>query len=1077
MKEDINYRLGLDIGITSVGWSVINLDKKRIENLGVRIFNAAENPQDGASLALPRRLARGRRRLLRRKSYRVDRVRKLIIDRNILITDKRILNKEERDKFFNEFFEKFRKKSGLDVWETRVKALDEKVSNEEWAKILINLCKRRGFKSNRKNESNDKETGQVLLSIKNNVEKMKILKARTVGEYIYKEVNSSNDNYKGFRNKSGQYNMCVSRVMLMDEIITLFARQREFGADFASEEIEKQYLEIFNSQRPYSKFEDLEKMIGLCTFEKKNEIKRAPKNSISAEEFVLYENLNKLSIVNKGEKRKLTNEERELVVCEAYKKNEIKYTGLRKLLNLSEEERFSTLSYSNKVEIAKTENTKFVSLKGYHEIRKAIEANLCKDRWLEIKYNRKMLNDIAYVLSIAKTDEDIEKQLNLREIPKDIIKAVLNLSFSKFNNLSITAIEKILPYLKEGYQYNEACDKAGYDFKAVYEGIKSFKLPQIDIDEIVNPVVNRALAQTRKVINAVIDEYGSPIGINVELARELAKNFKDRKTIEKEQKENRDNRENLRNELKDLMGKEPTGAEILKYRLWSQQKEECAYTQDRIPLEKLFDAGSYEIDHIIPFSRSFDDSMNNKILVKGTENQRKGNRLPYEYFGEDEERWHNFEVWVEESNLHPKKKYNLLKKKFSKEEQREFKERNLTDTKYICSYISNFIANRLIFKKSEPKRKVITINGRATAYLRAKWGLTKVREDGDKHHALDATVVAVATQGMIQEISKYSKANELKYIRQGDDFIDTETGEIVVLEDYRYLLKDKLPRPWLGFSEELITRLSDDPVGELKKSPIKTYDEDFIKNTVRPVFVSRVPYRKIGGKLFKETVYSTKAFQGKTFVTKKKLTELTPKDVDNIYNYQTDRKLYDAIKYKLIEYDGNAKKAFEEEFRKPTKDGKLGPVVRSIKIETTVPFKDGIDLNGGKVAKDGMVRVDIYEKDGKYYSVPVYRNELAKGIIPKKAALAASDESNWTDIDESYNFKFSVYKNDLVEIIYKKKKGYFGYFDGFDRSTAAFTIESNDSSERYRGIGIKSGVKEINKYQVDVLGRYHKAKK
>lgn len=1077
MKEDINYQLGLDIGITSIGWSVINLDKKRIEDLGVRIFNAAENPKDGASLAMPRRLARGRRRLLRRKAYRVDRVRRLIIDKNIVTTDKKLLKRADRAKFFNEFFEKAVGKDGEDVWSLRVKALDEKVTNEEWAKILINLCKRRGFKSNRKNEVNDKETGQVLSSIKNNEEKMKVLQARTVGEYVYREVNSSDDNYKGFRNKSGQYNMCVSRAMLIDEITTLFSKQRELGADFASEEIEKQYLEIFNSQRPYSKFEDLEKMIGLCTFEKKNQIKRAPKNSISAEEFVLYENLNKLSIVNKGEKRKLTDEERELVVCEAYKKNEIKYTELRKVLNLSEEERFSTLSYSNKVEFAKTENTKFVSLKGYHEIRRAIEINLGKDRWLEIKADRKMFNDIAYVLSIAKTDEDIEKHLNLREISKDIMKAVSDLSFSKFSNLSIVAIEKILPYLKEGYQYNEACDKAGYDFKAVYEGTKSFKLPQIDIDEIVNPVVNRALAQTRKVINAVIDEYGSPIGINVELARELAKNFKDRKTIEKEQKENRDNREKLRNQLKELMGKEPTGAEILKYRLWSQQKEECAYTQQRMPIEKLFDPGAYEIDHIIPFSRSFDDSMNNKILVKGTENQRKGNRLPYEYLGEDEERWHNFEVWVEESNLHPKKKFNLLKKKFSKEEQREFKERNLTDTKYICSYISNFIANRLIFKESESKRKVITINGRATAYLRAKWGLIKVREDGDKHHALDATVVAVATQGMVQEISKYSKAKELNYIRQGDDFIDIETGEIVVLEDYRYLLKDRLPRPWLGFSEELMTRLSDDPAEELKKSPIKTYDEDFIKNTVRPIFVSRVPYRKIGGKLFKETIYSPKAFQGKTFVTKKKLTDLTPKDIDNIYNYQTDKKLYDAIKHKLIEYDGNAKKAFEEEFRKPTKDGKLGPVVRSIKIETTVPFKNGIDLNGGKVAKDAIVRIDIYEKDRAYYSVPVYRNELAIGIIPNKASSRGKDEKDWTVMDESYNFKFSIYKNDLIKIVYKNKKVYFGYYDGFDRSTVSFTLESNDSSERYRGIGIKSEVKEFNKYQVNVLGRYYKVKK
>lgn len=1076
IKKEITYSLGLVIGSTSVGWSVINLDKQRIEDLGVRIFNAAENPRDGASLALPRRLARGRRRLLRRKAYRVDRVKKLILFNNILVSDKEILDKKERDEFFNDFFEILVDKEGVEVWEARVKALDEKVSNEEWAKILINLCKRRGFKSNRKNEANDKETGDVLTSIKNNKEKMRVMGARTVGEHIYKEANSSKDKYKGYRNKSGEYNMCVSRAMITGEIKILFSKQREFGANFASEDIEKQYLEIFNSQRPFSQFEDLEKVVGLCTFEKKNNIKRAPMNCISAEECALYKNMNKLFILKKGDKRKLNKEERKAIVNEAYEKPEIKYINLRKLLKLNDDETFSTLTYSNKIDYAKTENTKIISLKGYHEIKKSIESNLGTNYWKEIKGNRKMLNDIAYVLSIAKTDEDIEKQLRLRQISENIIRSVLNLSFDKFSNLSVVAIEKILPYLKEGHQYNEACDKAGYDFKEDYEGTKSKKLPEIDIDEIVDPVVNRALAQTRKVINAVIEKYGSPMEINIELVRGLGKNFKDRKTIEKEQKENRDDRNKVRNELKSLMGKEPTEAEILKYRLWIQQKEKGAYTQQRISIENLFDLGAYEIDHIIPFSRSFDDSINNKVLVKAIENQRKGNRLPYEYFGKDEERWHAFELWVEDSTLDLMKKFNLTKKKFSLEDQKDFKTKNLTDTQYICKYITNFITNKLIFKENKCKKKVTIINGRITTYLREKWGLNKVREDGDRYHALDATVAAVSTLGMAQEISKYSKARELNNIRQSDDFIDIETGKIVVLEDYRYLLKDKLPRPWLGFSEELITRLSDNPLEELKKSPIKAYDDEFIENIVRAIFVSRSPYRKIGGKLFKETVYSEKAFKGKIFVIKKKLTELTPKDIDNIYNYETDRKLYDAIKYKLVEYDNNAKKAFEEEFRKPTKDGKLGPVVRSIKIETVVPFKDGINLNGGKVAKEGMVRVDIYENDGKYYSVPIYRYELAKGIVPKKAAVAGKDESDWIIMNENYNFKFSMFKNDLIEIIYEKKKGYLGYYDGFDRANASFTIESSDGSERYRGIRIKFGVKEINKYQVDVLGEYYKVK-
>lgn len=1061
MNKEINYALGLDIGITSVGWSVINLDINRIEDLGVRIFNAAENPKDGASLALPRRAARGRRRLIRRKAYRINRVKKLIVSENIL-TESELNNI-------------FTNKDIISVWEARVQGLDRMLSNEEWAKILINLCKRRGFKSNRKNEAKDKEMGQILTSIEINAEKMEETKSRTIGELIYKETISEEDKYKAFRNKSGEYNRCVSRDMIRNEIHTLFEQQRKFGNKNASDDVEDKYLEIFNSQRPYSNFEELEKLVGWCTFEKKK-YKRAPKNCISAEEFVLYESINKLSIICNGEKRKLNNEERDLIVNEAFNKKEIKYSGLRKLLSLNDEERFSTLTYSIDKDMSKTENTKFISLKGYHEIKKAIEHGVNKEYWKNIKGNKKMLNDIAYVLTLGKTDEEIENQLRLRDIPSEIIEAVSDMSFSKFNNLSIEAIDKILPFMKEGYQYNEACEKAGYDFKAIYKGEKCKKLPVIEIDEIVNPVVIRSLAQTRKVINAVIDRYGSPIRINIELARELSKNFKDRKAIEKEQKENRDNIDKIKKQLEELMGKVPTGREVLKYRLWQQQRGECAYTQRQIFLENLFSPGYCEIDHIIPFSRCFDDSLSNKVLVMGVENQRKGNRTPYEYFGSDIERWNKYEIWVKGSHLNYKKKNNLLKKKLSQEEQKEWKSRNLNDTKYICRYISNFVNSRLEFKESESKQKVITINGKATAYLRAVWGLSKVREDGDKHHALDATIVAVATQGMVQKISHYSKANELKYIRKYDDYIDVETGEIVNLEEYEAERNGILPRPWQGFSQELMLRLSDDPKEELKKTPINSYDMDFISNSLRPIFVSRVPFRKIGGKLFKETVYSKKDFKEGYFVSKKKLSDLKEKDLDNLYNYECDKRLYDAIieRMKVFNYDG--KKAFVEEFRKPTKNGELGPVVRSIKVKTTVPFKDGIEVNEGLSAKEGMVRIDIYEKENKYFVVPVYRYQIANNSIPNKAATAKKKEDEWTIIDETFNFKFSIYKNDLIEIKYAKKNGYFGYYDGFDRDSAGITIENHDNSKRYRGIGIKSGVTLLNKYEVDVLGYYHKVK-
>lgn len=250
----MRYRLGLDIGITSVGWSIINLDENRIEDLGVRIFNAAENPKDGASLAAPRREARGRRRLVRRKAYRVNRVKEMLVD-------EKILSKDELDNLFTNI-------NVASVWDVRVEALDRSVTNEEWSKVLINFCKRRGFKSNRNNEVNDKEAGVIITSIKNNEENMRVTGARTIGEYIYNQAKNCDDKYKPLRNKSGQYNMCISRAMIREEIHTLFEKQRLFNNDFASDAIEDLYLEIFDSQRPFSKFEDLERWLDFVLLRK-----------------------------------------------------------------------------------------------------------------------------------------------------------------------------------------------------------------------------------------------------------------------------------------------------------------------------------------------------------------------------------------------------------------------------------------------------------------------------------------------------------------------------------------------------------------------------------------------------------------------------------------------------------------------------------------------------------------------------------------------------------------------------------------------------------------------------------------
>src|SRR5699024_5672858 len=157
----------------------------------------------------------------------------------------------------------------------------------------------------------------------------------------------------------------------------------------------------------------------------------------------------------------------------------------------------------------------------------------------------------------------------------------------------------------------------------------------------MNPVVIRSLSQTRKVINAIIKRYGSPANIFIEMARDMGRHYTERREIEKQYNKNRGINEKAKSHIQELHPEigNPRGHDILKYKLWQEQDGKCAYSLKPIPMDQLFNIGFAEVDHIIPYSRSFDDSNANKVLVLSKENQNKKNRTPYEWFGDDELRW------------------------------------------------------------------------------------------------------------------------------------------------------------------------------------------------------------------------------------------------------------------------------------------------------------------------------------------------------------------------------------------------------------------------------------------------------
>lgn len=1066
----MKYNIGLDIGISSVGWAVVNTEVERIEKMGVRMFDAAENPKNGSSLATPRREARSARRRLRRRRYRVSRVRDLILKRGLL-------TQVEMDQLYEW------QPEDLDIWLVRVNGIERKLTDREFARVLIHLAKNRGYKSNRKSEETERnETGAVLSAVKENTALMQEKGYPTVAAMLLYEE----EKFKGHkRNKGGEYTHVISRIELEKEIQMIFACQREFGHTFATIENEEIYLKIWNSQRPFSSKDDVMKKIGNCTFEP-NE-KRAPKFSYTFEKFRALDRLNRLRILSTSNpQRKLTDEERKTALESLLSKKEIKYKDLRKLLKLTETERFNELFYDPSLSIEKNENAKFLSLEGQWKIHKIIEK--VEGKVLAHSYRPIDIDTFAYALTVFKDDQDIrdyllniyvnekgrkERNLANRSYDEKLIDALLSLSFTKFGHLSLKALNNILPYLEEGYMYHEACEKAGYEFSKKINRQKQFLLPVIPSKEIANPVVIRSLSQTRKIINGIIKRYGSPSGIYIELAREMGRPYNERREIEKMYNKNRTVNDHAREHIRELYPEisDPRGHDILKYKLWQEQNGVCAYSLQSIPIERLFDAGYAEVDHIIPYSRSFDDSNGNKILVLKTENQNKQNRTPFEWFGHDEKRWQAFTSFVTTLKVAKKKKDLLLKENFDDEQAENFKSRHLNDTRYITRFLKNFIEENLQFREEEGRKQyVYSVNGAYTSLMRKRWGFNKNRQENDLHHALDAVIVAVS-HPFRHQVSTYFKRREISVAKLLD-----RKGE-------------RFPEPWDGFVKEVEVRMIQDK--ELMKRALlslelSSYDGPFFEE-VQPIFVSRMPKRSVKGQIHEETLRRNRGINDKGYiriVTKTKLENITfDKNGDfKMFNKESDMKTYEAIKQRYLEYGKDKKKAFSIPLYKPAKDASRASIIRSVKIEDTT--NRVVSLDDKTVAANASIaRTEVFrhKETGRFYLAPVYVADVMKGLVPKKFITPNKSYNNWVEISDEFEFLFNLYPNDVIRVklpteketknnlgdIISWQEGLF-YYKGVDIHTASIAIIDHMNSLKDR-IGTQR-LAIFEKYQVDPLG-------
>ena len=996
-------------------------------------------------------------------------------------------------------------------------------------KVLYQIAKRRGFKSNRKVvEESDKEGGRVTSALKANEKFLTDNNYTTVGDALSRDEKFAPHK----RNKRDDYTNSFARDDFLRELEFIIKTQRNYALKNIPEQAINELIygiddgQVTNVnaimyQRPFMTKELIERMVGNCTFEK-NE-KRAPKASYSFEVFRLASDLSHLVFIPRDTSKRqakrenlevrLSPEQISKVIDVAKSQKSLTYKKVRSTAGISEDYVPKDVRGKKKEGDEFGEDNAFGGLKAYNDIRSALK-DLPED-WAKID-NESAINQIAYILTTQKADEGIRAELDslpLSDKAKEAIIKIKPTNFKAFGHLSIKALQKITPHILEGMTYDKACEAAGYDFKK----------QSASLEQITNPVVKRAITQTLKVVRAIERKYGKPYFIKVETARDLAKNFKDRKAIENENKENQARNQSIIQTLNENGIVTPTGQQIIKVKLYREQNGVCLYSGKSIDFETMLrDDNAYQVDHIVPFSRSNNDGITNKALVLTEENQKKADRTPFEYFGADEKRWKEFAARVESiyktrdvktsdkatnainykyNGYAMKKKQNLLLQDYKND---SWNVRALNDTRYITRFIQNYLRQNVDFAEGEEKQRVIAPNGTTTAYLRKRWGLAKDRAEDVLHHAKDAAVVAAIDQKIVMQANLYAKRHEIKALlaatKTMEEKTDKLTGEITDEDEFDKAQRRKaailvlsskhFPQPWDNFGKEVMKRTLNTDIATLQNElrGLENYDDEF-RLSIKPIFVSRMPRRKATAQAHKETIRSPKVKYGDQRTVRIPLNKLTLDTLEKSVLVESDRVLFNQLKDlldKTATYDKKGKrtdhpdKAFAESVykndKKFDKNGKKLSPVSTIKVYSTQP--SGFYINNGKafVNNGSMVRLDVYQKPNKkgkieHFFVPVYAHQVGKNKPTPTKILPAP--KGFTDVDETFTKVCSLYPNDYVMCKFSENRVEEGYYVMYGIAVGQMVLLPHEVSGKdqktMRSISPRSAA-SIERYDISVLG-------
>ncbi|WP_294239179.1 type II CRISPR RNA-guided endonuclease Cas9 [uncultured Sphingomonas sp.] len=785
----MDWRLGLDLGANSLGWAALRLDgagkPEGILAMGSRIFSDGRDPKSGASLAVDRRAARAMRRRRDRFKQRQAALIKYLIRDGLFSADQ-----AQRQQLAIE-----------DPYALRARALDEKLSLPELGRALFHLNQRRGFQSNRKADRKaGDDAGKIAIGVDRLVEKMQERDARTLGEFLHmRRQDAENANHipsvrtrlrpeTGEGAKGDGYDFYPSRKLIADEFEQIWAAQADYHPDALTPEVHRRLHEIIFHQRPLKA-----PPVGQCTLVPGET--RLPKAHPLFQKRRLLEEINALAIVRAGEvAQRLTPEQRDTLYLALKTRAKMTFAAMRKQLKLDPADRFNKES-ENRTELKGDEVAAEMGAKtrfGTRWPHLSVEAQWgVVERLMALETDR---DETAFQDWLRQTHNLSEEGANA------VLGARLPDGHGRFGpTATTTLIDSLLHDRTEDGRvvvYSEAVQRSGLghhsDFRRDDSDAATDALPyygialerhimpgtaeptdpdEMRIGRLTNPTVHIGLNQLRHVVNRLIRAYGPPAEIAVELARELKLNDEEKKRRNRENTDNRLAAEGRSRKLSEI-GQRDTGANRALLKLWEELNpgnvldRRCIYTGEQISIDMLF-SDRVEVDHILPFAETLDDSNGNKLLCLREANREKRRRSPYEAWGHTD-RWPGI---AERASRLPKAK----RWRFEPDAMQRFTQdggflaRHLVDTQYLGRLAREYLT-WLYPGRGEGTGHVWVSPGRLTEMVRRKLGLNDLLPDHNfgggadqpknrldhRHHAIDAAVVAIVDRGMLNAIARAS---------------------------------------------------------------------------------------------------------------------------------------------------------------------------------------------------------------------------------------------------------------------------------------------------------------------------------